>query len=76
VSWLAYEAPQPTGLFDPGSTLLGTAAGERGGEQPAGFVDGITAARADDPHVTVIGHSYGSLVAGEAAQRTGGIDEL
>jgi hypothetical protein len=27
----------------------------------------------DDPHITAIGHSYGSLTVGQAAQRDGGI---
>jgi uncharacterized protein YukE len=43
-----------------------------GGLQPAGasYVDGIRSSRGDDqPHLTVIGHSYGSLTTGIAAAR-------
>ncbi|WP_159048589.1 alpha/beta hydrolase [Streptomyces sp. NRRL F-4489] len=38
------------------------------------FLDGIqTTHQGDRPHVTAIGHSYGSFTLGQAAQREGGI---
>lgn len=73
ITWLGYDAPQsPDGL---GS--LSVAAGGRaedGGRAFRDFMDGIEVTNdSDDPHMTAIGHSYGSRTVGAAAQQSGGI---
>ncbi|AEN11423.1 MULTISPECIES: alpha/beta hydrolase [unclassified Streptomyces] len=71
--WLGYDAPQiPDGL---GSlAVMGEGRAERGGKSFNSFMGGLAAAsRYEDPHVTVIGHSYGSRTVGAATQYEGGI---
>jgi hypothetical protein len=58
IAWLGYDTP------DGADAILRTAA-EAGHDDLVRFVDGLVAE--GDRHVTVIGHSYGSLVAGMAA---------
>ncbi|WP_103535039.1 alpha/beta hydrolase [Streptomyces sp. SM11] len=73
ITWLGYDAPQsPDGL----GTLAVAAGGraEEGGQAFGEFMSGIAAANDhEDPHLTAIGHSYGSRTVGEATQRPGGI---
>jgi hypothetical protein len=69
VAWIGYDAPDDLGqALDPGYA-------EKAAPQLDDFVRGLHASH--DPgvrdHTTVIGHSYGSLVVGEAAQREGGL---
>jgi hypothetical protein len=63
VYWLGYDAPETTNL---------SVAFEERSRQGAGpyinFVDGLTATHPGDPHLTAIGHSYGTTVLGEAAK--------
>ncbi|GGU58851.1 hypothetical protein GCM10010211_24560 [Streptomyces albospinus] len=67
IVWLGYDAPQ-------GPEVAGTERGKRGGADFGTFLDGIQAThQGDRPHVTAIGHSYGSFTVGQAAQREGGI---
>ncbi|WP_274914696.1 alpha/beta hydrolase [Streptomyces sp. WZ-12] len=67
IVWLGYDAPQ-------GPEVAGTGRGEQGGADFGKFLDGIQATHhGDRPHVTAIGHSYGSFTVGQAAQREGGI---
>lgn len=73
ITWLGYDAPQsPEGLRS-----LAVAAGgraEEGGKAFHEFMGGIKAANdREDPHMTAIGHSYGSRTVGGAAQQPGGI---
>ncbi|MGI6877103.1 LppA family lipoprotein [Amycolatopsis sp. 3B14] len=42
----------------------------------ARFNEGINASRPDDPHLTALGHSYGSLTTGIALQRNTGVDDV
>lgn len=42
----------------------------------AAFLNAIDATRADDPHLTVSAHSYGSLVAAETLRGDTGVDDL
>jgi hypothetical protein len=60
VAWLGYDTPRV-------SQVASTQLARAGADRLTSFIDSlrITAAHAD---VTVIGHSYGTLVAGEAAQ--------
>jgi hypothetical protein len=73
VVWLGYDPP--SGFPDAASAARAVA-----GAAPYGrFLAGLRAtARGAPPHVTAIGHSYGSLLVGKAAQRPGGIaaDEI
>ena len=68
VVWLGYDPPSG---FPAGASTARAAAGAA----PYGrFLAGLRAtARGAPPHVTAIGHSYGSLLVGKAAQRPGGI---
>lgn len=73
ITWLGYDAPQsPDGL-----ATLSVAAGaraENGGRAFGEFMSGIEAANEhEDPHLTAIGHSYGSRTVGAATQQPGGI---
>ncbi|MGO1834396.1 MAG: alpha/beta hydrolase [Actinomycetaceae bacterium] len=76
VAWLGYDAPQWDGVIGSNSVLTqGTA--ERAGEDLANFYGGINASRPDDPHLTAMGHSYGSTTLGHALQRPGtGVDDV
>ncbi|MFH9689691.1 alpha/beta hydrolase [Streptomyces sp. NPDC017413] len=73
ITWLGYDAPQsPDGL----GTLSVVAEGraDEGGQAFREFMKGIEEANEnDDPHMTAIGHSYGSRTVGAAAQQYGGI---
>lgn len=67
IVWLGYDAP---GFTEVASTTLA----DRGAPAYRGFMDGIQATNENaDPHVTAIGHSYGSLLVGTAAREQGGI---
>ncbi|MFJ6073046.1 alpha/beta hydrolase [Streptomyces sp. NPDC093065] len=67
IVWLGYDAP---GFTEVASTTLAN----RGAPAYSSFMEGIQATNENaDPHVTAIGHSYGSLVVGTAAREHGGI---
>ncbi|MFJ9829124.1 alpha/beta hydrolase [Streptomyces sp. NPDC101160] len=75
IVWLGYDAPQL-----PAERVLDNAAvmfehdGKVGAVAYDQFMAGISATNQhEDPHVTAIGHSYGSFTVGQAAQREGGI---
>ncbi|MFD4277013.1 alpha/beta hydrolase [Streptomyces cyaneofuscatus] len=73
ITWLGYDAPQsPDGL---GSlAVAGSARAEDGGRSFSGFMGGLAATNEQgNPHVTAIGHSYGSRTVGAATQQDGGI---
>lgn len=79
VTWMDYQAPQlGWSLLDPERTVLSSAAAAIGAPRLASFLDGLDAARAADPHLTVLGHSYGSLTAALALRGTEdtGVDEM
>ncbi|GAA0617483.1 alpha/beta hydrolase [Streptomyces crystallinus] len=81
IAWLGYDAPQ----FAPEKFLLVDKLTENfavaddhdanaGATSYNEFMAGISATHeTGDPHVTAVGHSYGSLTVGLAAQRDGGI---
>lgn len=73
IAWLGYDAPQsPDGLGSLSVAASGRA--EDGGQAFCEFMDGIeTTNDNDDPHMTAIGHSYGSRTVGAAAQQEEGI---
>ncbi|MGW3089973.1 alpha/beta hydrolase [Streptomyces sp. NPDC001108] len=73
IVWLGYDAPQtPDGLQS--LAVAGTKRAEVGGAAYNDFMSGIVATNQNkDPHITAIGHSYGSRTVGAAARRIGGI---
>ncbi|MFH8474484.1 alpha/beta hydrolase [Streptomyces sp. NPDC018000] len=75
IVWLGYDAPQ-TPIDDPlGSfAVMGDERAERGGLAYSSFMGGLKATNENEnPHLTAIGHSYGSRTVGAAAQQSGGI---
>jgi pimeloyl-ACP methyl ester carboxylesterase len=59
IQWLGYDTPE-------GASALSAADAAPGAEALPQFVAGVRAQRAERLHWTVVGHSYGSLVAGLA----------
>jgi hypothetical protein len=78
VTWIGYQAPQPgfAGFnpFDPDSVVRNDSA-RVGGRELAEFCRGLDASRAVDPHLTALGHSYGSTITGFALQEQTGVDD-
>lgn len=74
VTWLGYEAPQTDNVIGPDS-VVGRGPAERGAKDLAAFLNGIDASRDADPHLTALGHSYGSLTTGLALQYQTGVDD-
>ncbi|WP_251060251.1 alpha/beta hydrolase [Streptomyces sp. ISL-100] len=67
IVWLGYDAPN----F---ATVVSTSNAEEGAPAYNQFMAGLGATNEHkDPHLTAIGHSYGSLAVGTAAQQDGGI---
>ncbi|KWX08700.1 hypothetical protein TR74_13775, partial [Carbonactinospora thermoautotrophica] len=67
IAWLGYDAPEL-------HNVAGGGRAETGAPELDRFVDGIRAVHGSEHrHVTVVGHSYGSTVVGEAAKRPGGL---
>lgn len=66
IAWLGYDPP------DGADVALGGAA-ESGAAALDPFVDGLRTAHAGDGHLSLVGHSYGSTVLGEAASHGNGI---
>jgi hypothetical protein len=68
--WLGYDAPQSELSADSDNLdVMSEGRGVRGGASFDHFLDGVkTTHTGDDPHVTAIGHSYGSFTVGQAAQ--------
>lgn len=67
IIWLGYDAPQSVDVMSKGDA-------QRGAPAYNEFMAGISATNTnEDPHVTAIGHSYGSLTVGTAAKESGGI---
>ncbi|MFE4551016.1 alpha/beta hydrolase [Streptomyces sp. NPDC056785] len=67
IVWLGYDAPQSFEVME-------TTDAEHGAPAYNSFMGGISATNENaDPHVTAIGHSYGSRLVGAATQAAGGI---
>ncbi|MET8517029.1 alpha/beta hydrolase [Streptomyces sp. NPDC005077] len=73
IVWLGYDAPQtPDGIRS--LAVMGDERAERGGSALNGFMRGLVATNEnEDPHLTAIGHSYGSRTVGAATQQGDGI---
>lgn len=67
IAWLGYDPPQISGTLTPGASVIGAAPARRGATELAAFADGLAAARTGPGRHVVLGHSYGSLVTGQAA---------
>ncbi|MFE9853756.1 alpha/beta hydrolase [Streptomyces sp. NPDC005780] len=73
IVWLGYDAPQSPDGWD-GLDVMGDERAERGGTAFHQFMGGVSATNEnEDPHMTAIGHSYGSRTVGAATQQGGGI---
>ncbi|WP_432067608.1 alpha/beta hydrolase [Streptomyces sp. C10-9-1] len=77
IVWLGYDAPQ---IGPDAESILGNADvmsaddAEEGAPAYNQFMDGLGVTNEnDDPHLTAIGHSYGSRTVGAATQEAGGI---
>ena len=80
VAWLGYEAPQLhrdslDHLLTPHRSVANDDSAIMGGHNLARFLSGIPASRPVDPHLTALGHSYGSTVTGYALRETSRVDE-
>ena len=76
VSWLGYDAPQWDGVVFPSQSVASDDLARKGGDDLAQFYSGINASRDVDPHLTALGHSYGSTTTGFALQHEGtGVDD-
>ncbi|MFB7180663.1 alpha/beta hydrolase [Streptomyces sp. NPDC056257] len=75
IVWLGYDAPQlPAAHVVDNTDVMFTEHAEKGAPAYNQFMAGISATNQNpDPHVTAIGHSYGSLTVGQAALQSGGI---
>lgn len=74
VAWLNYEPPNMD--INPGAAL-GDGKAYDGAARLAPFLEGINTSRPDDPHLTALGHSYGSLTTGIALRdHSTGVDEM
>ncbi|MGW5970606.1 alpha/beta hydrolase [Streptomyces sp. NPDC055186] len=73
--WLGYDAPQlPAAEFVKNADVMSAGDAKVGAASYSQFMAGILATNENhDPHITAIGHSYGSLTVGQAAQQHGGI---
>lgn len=75
VTWLNYEPPLSSDFY--GVDAASDARATDGANRLAPFLEGINASRPDDPHLTALGHSYGSLTTGIALRDhpTTGVDD-
>ncbi|MCE7011346.1 alpha/beta hydrolase family protein [Kibdelosporangium philippinense] len=76
VTWIGYQAPQLSfgGVVFDDNTVLDDHSAKEGAKKLAPFLNGIDASRATDPHMTALGHSYGSTTTGLALQQNTGVD--
>ncbi len=79
VTWMNYEAPH-TGwsVLDPNRSVAGATAAVVGAARLRTFLDGLDASRRSDPHLSLVGHSYGSLTAAHAVRgaESAGVDDM
>ncbi|WP_331445753.1 alpha/beta hydrolase [Streptomyces xanthochromogenes] len=74
IVWLGYDAPQLDGISWSATDVTSEDDAKAGAPAYNNFLHGIRATHEDgSPHVTAIGHSYGSLTVGEASQQPGGL---
>jgi hypothetical protein len=74
IVWLGYDAPQMDGFNWAATDVTSEDDAKAGAPAYNSFLNGIRATHeGGSPHVTAIGHSYGSLTVGEATQQPGGL---
>lgn len=78
IVWLGYDPPQLGGVdaetLLSNTEVMSAERAEKGAPAYNSFMSGLAATNDhDDPHMTAIGHSYGSRVVGAATQEAGGI---
>ncbi|WP_079107709.1 alpha/beta hydrolase [Streptomyces sp. NRRL S-1521] len=76
IVWLGYDAPQLSGNdnFLDNAAVMSSERAEKGAPAYNSFMNGLNATNSnEDPHLTAIGHSYGSRTVGAATQEPGGI---
>lgn len=83
IAWIGYDPPRTSGsVTDAARGGLAVAQKDRasaGARDLARFYDGLGVAHTgSDPHITAIGHSYGSVTTGLALRESGGhpVDDL
>lgn len=77
VTWIGYDAPAMDELLDPARSVALDLQAHTGGSALNQFYAGISANRVDDPHVTALGHSYGSLTTSVGLQEgKAGVDDV
>lgn len=86
VAWYGYDAPQWAGVLDPRRSVLSEQPARGGAERLRSFLDGLDAARSaqdgrrppEPPHVTAIGHSYGTVTTAMATApgAADGVDDV
>lgn len=73
VSWLGYEAPPGPSLdMEENAKIVTPDLADKGSDKLAGFLTGVNASRkygAGDANMTLLGHSYGSVVSGMATTK-------
>ncbi|MFL0240204.1 alpha/beta hydrolase [Mycobacterium sp. SMC-17] len=69
VAWLGYEPPEDVGQ------AASAHYADDNAPKLASFINGLDSSRDTDPHLTVLGHSYGSTLASEALQRGTAADD-
>ncbi|GAA3003258.1 alpha/beta hydrolase [Streptomyces fulvorobeus] len=73
IAWLGYDAPQAWDGVD-SLAVMGGERAEKGGRAFGEFISGLVATNErSDPHMTAIGHSYGSRTVGAATQQSEGL---
>ncbi|QNE75949.1 hypothetical protein F0344_16040 [Streptomyces finlayi] len=73
IAWLGYDAPQLIDGLD-SLDVMGDERAVKGGHAFNGFMSGLSVTNENEnPHMTAIGHSYGSRTVGAATQRDGGM---
>ncbi|AGJ56318.1 hypothetical protein F750_3872 [Streptomyces sp. PAMC 26508] len=73
IAWLGYDAPQLVDGFH-SLAVAGDGRAVEGGRRFNEFTGGLAATNENgDPHITAIGHSYGSRTVGAAAQQGDGL---
>lgn len=70
VDWIGYQAPQSI------ASVASVENATTGGADLSKFYEGINSSRPSDPHLTALGHSYGSTTTGIALQQGNtGVDD-
>ncbi|MDI3389852.1 alpha/beta hydrolase [Streptomyces sp. B-S-A8] len=74
IVWLGYDAPQLRGIGLDTADVMFDDHAQAGAPAYGEFLQGIQASHeGEEPHVTALGHSYGSLTVGQASQEPGGL---